>query len=303
VNFPFLSRVSKSGQVGIEIRPEGIAVAISAIDNVSETFKIISSEFLECKAGQRNEVLKAWVGSSKVTGVQTVLNMSADQYQMFQVDRPEVEESELLSALQWKIRDMIDYELDDAVIGAFDFPEEASKGRDIVTVVCARKVIVKGYVDLVLAAGLDLRCIDITELSLRNVLIKLDPSEASKAILYLRKGTGMLVFCKGEILYFSRRTTFSFEGLNSPSEQQKVIEGLSLEIQRSMDYCESQLGLRPPKKLLMVIPETTTPLVNLLSGELAVSVVEADISGLWALDNGASNSLVALGGALRSEAT
>ncbi len=303
----FLSKHVKSGQVGVEIRPEGIALSISGLDKSSGAIVVVHSEFIECKAGQRSSVLSGWVKQHNLKGATVVLVMPADQYQMFQVDRPDVDETELAFALQWKVKDMIDYELDDAVIDGFAFPKEASKGRDIVTAVCAKKIIVKGYVDLALAAGLSLKSIDITELALRNILIHLDPSDGSKAILYLRKGAGILVFCKKDILYFSRRTAFSFEGLNSPSEQTSVLNGLSLEIQRSLDYCESQLGLRPPKDILMVMPETTIPLANMLGGELAVGVKEADMSTIFAegkLPEGdCSTSLVAMGAALRQESS
>jgi MSHA biogenesis protein MshI len=306
VKFPFFSHnKSPSVQVGLEIRPDGIALSIAALNKTSGNLELSAFEFMDCKAGQRETVLVDWVKKNDLKGAPAILVMPADQYQMFPVDRPEVEDAELASALQWKIRDMIDYELDDAVIDSFPFPKEASKGRDIVTAVCAKKLIVKGYIDLVHAAGLDLRSIDITELALRNILIALEPTEGSKAILYLKKDAGILVVCKDDLLYFSRRTNFSFEGLNSPSDQQAVLTGLGLEIQRSMDYCESQLRLRPPKALLLVMPETSIPLANMLNGELAVAVQEAEISTLFSdvsQTDKFSTSFVAMGGALRREA-
>jgi MSHA biogenesis protein MshI len=51
--------------------------------------------------------------------------LSAQDYQLVQVDAPEVEPSELRSAVRWKLREIINFPVSEAVVDVFDIPEQA----------------------------------------------------------------------------------------------------------------------------------------------------------------------------------
>ena len=94
----FLNRSDKRQQIYLEIRPDGIAWAESGG----------SAAFADCLPAKRESVLRALVGERAWAGVDTTLVLPMDQYQVFQLERPEgVEDSELGDALKWKLKDIL----------------------------------------------------------------------------------------------------------------------------------------------------------------------------------------------------
>ena len=135
-----LIRRKPSGQpVCLEVRPDGIAWARAAASPGQ------SLGFVECVSAQRQDTLSKLVDDQGWAGVPAVLVLPIDQYQVFQVERPEgVEDSELADALKWKLKDFLDFSPADAVSDVFAFPEDASRGRGpLVNVVAARKSLVR----------------------------------------------------------------------------------------------------------------------------------------------------------------
>ena len=107
--------------------------------------------------------------------------------------------------------------------------------------------------DGILKAGLKLNKIGVEELAMCNLL---EPSEDACIILKQESGGQLcLIIVKRNELYFSRRLR-DYETLSifSPEElKMDVVDSLSLEIQRSMDYFESQLRQAPVKKVYLAL--------------------------------------------------
>jgi MSHA biogenesis protein MshI len=108
----------------------------------------------------------------------------------------------------------------------------------------------------VLEAGLALNIIGVEELAICNLLVPSDD-----AIITLKEEEGgqlSLNIVKRNELFFSRRLR-GYENLAnlSPEELKNgVVDNLSLEIQRSMDYFESQLRQAPVKKIYISLEST-----------------------------------------------
>lgn len=261
--------------------------------------------FVECNAAERLDRLKHIMEEHGLKGSACNLVLSPNQYQIFQVEKPTVPDEELTDAVKWKLKDMIDYAVDDAVVDVFAYPKDATRGRgNLVNVVCTRKAVALDQINLVLEAGLELESIDITELAVRNIAQTKDPDAKGVAILILRPGLGMMTLFKGDVLYFSRRIDFSVNDMNEPGRQDEVIQLLALEVQRSLDYYESQLGQMPPKELHLLNPVPELPVGVMLGGYLGVQVSEIDAAELSQTSPEStvlSQSFVALGAAMRRE--
>lgn len=54
-----------------------------------------------------------------------------------------------------------------------------------------------------------------------------------------------MIVCKGETLYLSRRLDVTSDDLRDAARQENAVQSLALEMQRSLDYYESQLGQVP----------------------------------------------------------
>lgn len=263
---------SRRQGIFLEVRPDGIAWATSGGE----------VGFIECSSAKREQELGAVVDQHGWSGASATLVLPLDQYQVFQLERPEgVEDSELGDALKWKLKDLLDFSPSDAVSDVFPFPQDASRGRgDLVNVVAARKSLVRELVDLVNACGLELVAIDIAELALSNLVARLDTSQRGAALVHMRGRYGQMVVGKGDMLYLSRRLDVSIDDLHDASQQENALQSLALEMQRSLDYYESQLGQVPPAKIRFVTQDTSLPLSSMLGAYLASSVEALDWTDL-----------------------
>ena len=268
--------------MGIEVRSDGLSVAQSICGAEENSPHIVFQDFVTCKAAQRQGALSGVVEERNLKGIACNLVLSSDQYQIFQTEKPPVADTELAEAIRWKVKDLIDYPLEDAITDVFDFPDDATRGRgSIINVVSVRKVLLQENIRLIEESGLELESIDITELVLRNVSMRYDTTGNGLALLFLRPGFGMILVSKGDTMYFSRRFDFSLDALKDTASQETTIQNLALEVQRSLDYYESQMGQVPPKELLLIGPDDTFPLANMLGQNLAVKVNKLDVTPLF----------------------
>ena len=263
-----LRRSGKRQRVYLEVRPDGIAWAESGG----------SAGFSDCSPAKREAVLGSLSSERGWVGADTTLILPLDQYQVFQLERPEgIDESELGDALKWKLKDFLDFNPSDAVSDVFHFPEDASRGRgSLVNVVAARKSLVSGLVTLVENCGLALTSIDIAELALRNLIPRIDPASRGAALVHMRERFGQMIVCKGETLYLSRRLDVTSDDLRDASSQESAVQSLALEMQRSLDYYESQLGQVPPSVIRLVARDNVLPLSSMLASYVAASVETLD---------------------------
>jgi len=267
-----LSKLFRKGASGravyLEIRPDGIAWSLAAGTAGQK------AGFTECMPAKRQDTLTALADDLGLSGEPAVLVLPMEQYQVFQVERPEgIDDNELAAALKWKLKDFLDFSPEEAVSDVFPFPEEASRGRGLlVNLVAARKSLVKEMIELVRGAGLELERIDIAELALRNLAARLDTSNRGVALVHLRERYGQMVICRNDTLYLSRRLDVSYDDLRDAGRQENAVQSLALEMQRSLDYFESQLGQVPPGTIRLVARDSVLPLASMLSSYVAADI-------------------------------
>lgn len=277
--------------LGLEIRPDGIAWALSA------EAADVGSGFDECTPAQREKCLKTRVQEITPGNCHVRVVLPIDQYQVFQIERPSVEVSELAAAVRWKIKDLVDFPVDDAVVDVFDFPANASRGRGaLVNVVVARKSLISDIATLLQASDLQLAEVDVAELAMRNLISDVGQGR-SAALVYLRKQYGHMVVCQGTTLYLSRRVDVRADDLRDAAIQEQAVMGLGLELQRSFDYYESQLGQVPPRQIHVIGHDEHLPLGGLLAGSLAAEVLPFSISREQEASSPDPRSLYAVGAA------
>ena len=295
---------SKAGQLGLEVRADGIAIAMAKPGKDGQLY-ISGSKFQECKAAERVEVLNKLVNEMGAKGYLCNLVLPAKQYQTYPIEKPKVEDNELSDAARWRVKDMLDFDLEDAVTDVYDFPTDALRGRpEQLNVVVCRTAIIKEALKLVTEANLTLESIDIVDLALRNVAARISENEQkAQALLYLRNGAGIMILVKNSELYLSRHFDFSLAAFNEPAQQDSVIQHLALEIQRSFDYFESQMGQIPPRAISLIGPDSNVPLANMLGGSISAEVVRLDLASCYGqeqtIEEHEINCFAAIAGAIR----
>ena len=260
-------KTSKFHSVGIEIGVDDFH--ISTLKKVKDELNWIKQHSAPINNWQT--ALKTYVENNNLTNTQCNVALSISKYQLLQLDRPAVEDAELNQALQWAVKEQLSND-DELVIDYFDPPAAAHSVKKL-NVVAVNKQDIIEIRDGILKAGLALNIIGIAELAICNLLV---PSE--DAIITLKQEEGgqlILNIVKHNQLFFSRRLR-GYENLAdfSPDElKMGIVDNLSLEIQRSMDYFESQLRQAPVKKVYISLDIVHQELLaNLIKQVIFVSV-------------------------------
>ncbi len=208
--------------------------------------------------------------------------LSPSDYQLLLVEAPNVPAIELKTAVRWRVKDMLDYHLDDATIDVLDVPVDPSGGGrgHSMYAVAARNDIIKGCIERFTAARIPLSVIDIAETAQRNIAALYEPADRGVGLLYLGPAHALLtVNFRGE-LYFARRIDVGIEQLLNAAEEHRdeAMNRILLELQRSFDHLDRQFPFVTMAKLLLGPEPRATGLAAYLSANLDLSVEEAHLA-------------------------
>jgi MSHA biogenesis protein MshI len=238
--------------------------------------------------------------------------LASNEYQMMLVEAPNVPVDELKTAIRWKIKDSLNYHVDDATIDVLQIPTNkygADRPQSLYAVAASNETIRK-RIALFEKAKIDLSVIDIAETSQRNIAALYETEGRALALLAFDDEGGLLTMtCDGE-LFLARRMDISLGQLTDADDKmrQQYQDRVELEVQRSLDYFDRQYNHIPVDRMLVSAP-AELGLAQALSDSLGQRVEALDISqgmdivGIPELADSeyASYALHALGAALRLE--
>lgn len=241
-------RKSASAHVGVELLPEGLALACRS--GSGDHAFIADVALLPCTPAQRQEMLSDYVARHKLQAAPCSFVMAPTEYQLLLVEAPQVPEEEMRAAVRWRLKELVSIPLESAVVDLFHLPSDATRsGKRMIFVVVAERDTVLNARKLLEDSGLRLSVVDIPEMSLRNLALML-PAEQTEgrgvAMVRVREGAGSLGLYRNGDLYLSRQFDLNYGGGlldDLPGED------LVLEIQRSLDYSERQMGQAPPSAI------------------------------------------------------
>ena len=180
--------------------------------------------------------LKALVDDFGLKKARCSLVLGNKDYQLMQVEKPNVPKEEQKQAVRWKLKDMIDYPVENATVDVIDIPaDSANAGRQsYVYAVSAPNDLIGSLSNRLLQGGVNLEAIDIQELAQRNIASLLEEENRGLAMLSFVPGGGMLTFTAGGELFHARR--IDCDGEHNASSMERI----ALELQRSLDNFERQ---------------------------------------------------------------
>ncbi|HEB28366.1 MAG TPA: hypothetical protein ENI05_11430, partial [Porticoccus sp.] len=213
-------------------------------------------------------------------------------YQLLLAERPSVEEAELSSAVRWKVKELLDFPVEEAAVEHFLLPEDAYRGRQKMLYAAAlRKTTLKSLVEPVEASGLSVDCIEIAELALHNIVSRLPQEGGGIAMVQLHEGEGFINLVEDGAIYLTRRLDIGLDKFSSTGNNTAFFDSLFLEIQRSLDYYESQLGKGIITRLFYSpgLPDTNS-IGEFLSAQLGLNVSTLDLTVLDAVEGSGINT-------------
>jgi len=211
--------------------------------------------------------------------------LKSGDYQITQVEAPNVLPSEMKNAVRWRIKDMIDFPVDEATVDSVSIPAtEAAVGRTAqMLAVTTRNQVIAKVAKPFNDADIPLEIIDVPEFAQRNVARCLEPEGKGVALLSLDDRGGLLTFTFGGELYQHRRIDVTLASLRGagPGEKESAdvglemegpYERLAVELQRSLDHFDRQFHHVAVAKLVVTPVPGADDLGEHLAANLDVPV-------------------------------
>lgn len=247
-----------------------------------------------------------------ISGFQFSTLLGSNEYQLLAVEAPNVPPEELKAAIRWRIKDTLNYHVDDATIDVLQIPtgKQGVERAQSLYVVAASNEVIKKRIALFEDAKLNLDIIDIPEMAQRNIAALFEDEGRGLAVLAFDETGGILTFTGDGELYLARRIEISLGQLQDADDNQRrqSFDRLDLEVQRSLDYFDRQFNQISVKRMLVAVPRSVG-LVEVLQENLSVDVERLDLSQVLDLtevpelasDEAQVDALYAIGAALRQE--
>lgn len=217
------------------------------------------------------EPLQQLLAQHKFKRPNVTLVLADDCYQQAELDKPSVPDEEVAAALQWSVKELISIEPDNMQLDYYDMASATSR-KQVMVIAAERKWLTDwGYTIANQLRG-ELHQVLVEELSLLNLFTE---DEVPTVMLWQKPGREVrLLLVHKQQLYLSRSLRGSANLENMASELlPSIIDSLSLEVQRALDYFESNLRQPPVKIIKLAVPEACRQLVQQqMAANLAVEV-------------------------------
>jgi MSHA biogenesis protein MshI len=285
-----------AGWLGISLGVQGIYLA--KIKFVGAMPSVIRCEYYETGALSSSSLEKlrreAHIDNHDISTL-----LAPGEYQMLLVEAPNVPADEMKTAVRWKIKDGLNFHIDDATVDIVRIPaSKYSSGRpQSLYAIAAANSVIQERIGLFEQAKLELDVIDIPEMAQRNIAALFEREDRALVVLAFDDYGGLMTFTAvGQLL----------DANENLREQYR--DRVATELQRSLDYFDRQYNHLPVDMVLVCVPDNTG-LIEFLASELDAKVQKLDlsqvmdISAVPALADSefVAHGLPALGAALRQE--
>jgi len=167
-------------------------------------------------------------------------------YQIVQMDKPNLSDEEIIQSLPWTTKDLVDIAPENIVADFIDYPITLPMQSSKMNVFITNKLQLLPFIDSFEHTKSVLRAMTSEEM----ILVTLFGSHKEAHMLivqHLGHEPRILIIRDGQLL-LARRLN-GFLGISDKDQNQVLVEALGLEIQRSMDFFESQLKQPPIRSI------------------------------------------------------
>jgi len=256
----FFRKSKKHITAGIEVSDDRVSILLLDIKdpNSPHIKKYVSYDVNDKNTlGDIANNLKQVISECGVKQIPCCYVLGEKDYELFQLESPNVPDNEIVEAMRWKVKDLIAYNIEDAVFDVFFQP--ANGGKKMLYAVVAKKDLIAKRYAIIDQCDLNLIAVDIPELSYRNYIEHTEYANKSVALVVIKSESGKLLVINNSEVCFTRTFPLSYSaGLFDDIPENDLI----LELQRSLDYYERQLKQDAPSIIIIcgenVIEEKVT---------------------------------------------
>ncbi len=289
-----MRRSGRSGgvRVGVAVAGDQIAVVALAGPGANEAPpKVLGFEvFAADSNADLGPGLRRFVERHALRGAACRVTLPPADYDLKLVERPaNIPDEELADATRWLIRDLVEIDVESAAIAVLTIPDERGRARTPhMFVVAARETTVTALAEAVGEAGLVCAGFDVVESAMLALETGIGDPVPGGAMIRIDSKSSLLTLASEAHLFLARPLRVDAAMMDQAAERAlasdepagpeiaALIEPLLLDVQRSLDYYESEYG-RPPATRLSLLPGPIdlAPLAPALAEALRPLRVEA----------------------------
>ena len=202
--------------------------------------------------------LAAIAREQSLNGYRWNVSLDESHYQLLLIDVPDVPEHEQLEAIKLRASDLISLPLEEVVIEVIPLPDQAYHGRlKMAFIAVVERRYLHQLIEDFSLAGIRLEAIDIADHAMRNIGVLCSQKE-NFGILHINTVSSQINLCHRGQMCLHRHLEVGLADLlavdddRSQQGAQLQVDTMILEIQRSLDYFESQLGLGQVTEIIIV---------------------------------------------------
>lgn len=256
-----LLRGNASGLIaGIALHQRCVRLVVGKMQGASWHY-VLHDEVEAGSEEQWTEIIEDLIVKHELRDANCCLILPPNRYQLLQIDKPNIPDEELALSLGWHIKDLVTVPQEELVADYFEVPVKVPMQGDKINVVITSRKVIAPLIEVFIKNKVELDGIVPEELVTRNVI---GHQETASLLLSQQKNeeTALQIVKKDQI-YFARKLR-GFNRIHEYSAAELsdgLTDSLSLEIQRSMDYFESQLKQAPIKNIQLALPSSHQQLI------------------------------------------
>ncbi|HET9844036.1 MAG TPA: hypothetical protein VFP93_05210, partial [Gammaproteobacteria bacterium] len=183
-----------------------------------------------------------------------------------------------------------------------EIPSKRSIESSMIYVIVANVAHIQNILEITKNADLKVSVIDIPELALLNVFESLPSPNKTRVFISFQNDATQLIIFKNKKLLFMRRLDLVYQ---KSQNLEKILNDVALQVQRSLDYCSSNIMDVSSATIYLDLNEPNPDLPEKLSAILGLRVVYFDIKELLDIEYSEKiphnyTSLASVGGILRA---
>ena len=296
------------GLTGVELRDDGVSI-VRVVREPGRMPRVTACEFREWNGvADKARLLTRLAEECDLKRARCTTVLDPAEYTLLLTEAPDVPPDELRAAVRWRIKELIDFHVDDATIDVFDVTNPNSPGKTrSMYVVAARNAAIQSRVDMCDAAGIGLDVIDIPEMAQRNLAAILPEDVRGVVMLTLSATRGLITITRQGEIFLSRRLELGSDTLRAADDRTPYFDHIVLEVQRSLDYFDSHFRQAQVDQLVLSPSAGDVPgLIEHLNQNLNLKAAVLNLTDVLQFDARytemlAERALTALGAALRVE--
>jgi MSHA biogenesis protein MshI len=261
----FFKSRRRPGWLTVNVTPEQVDIAHITRNGSQRPQVLISDSFR--KEGSDTLTLARLRREFELGSYRCTTLLRSGEYQILQIEAPNVPEEEIKAAAGWKVKDMIDYPVERATVEVLTIPSGgAGAGRSAsLFAIATRDETVRQRALLFEGSG--------------NISALLESEGRALGMLCFDNQGGLLTITQGGELLLSRFLDVTVQHLTETTGERRlqVLDRVGLELQRSMDFFDRQPNSVALTRLLIQPMPQGSDVLEYLTNNLSVPVEVFDL--------------------------